>query len=215
MILHGYYRSSTSYRVRIALNLKGIDYKRSPIDLRRGEQKQKAFLSISPYGSVPALETEERTLFQSLAILDWLELNHPNPSFLPSGREAAQNCRELYYAVATDIHAVNNLPVLKHLRSTYEADQAALEAWNAKWIHRAFEPIEKRLGDINWLSKELPFATPGLFEIVLVPQMYNARRWNVDLSAYTHLCAIDETCSMIKAFVDAHPDKQSDTVEST
>ena len=213
MILHSYFRSSTSYRARIALNLKGVAYTQSPVNLKTGEQAGDPYRAVNPYGTVPALESESGILYQSLAIIDWLEQSYPNPSFLPADKHAAQICRELYYAVATEIHAVNNLPVLKELRSVYSADQSDLEAWYAKWIHRTFEPVEKRLKDFEWLSDGFPFGAPGLFEIVLIPQIYNANRWKTDLSEFPLLRSIDTACADIDSFQNAHPNKQPDATE--
>ena len=215
MILHGYYRSSTSYRLRIALNLKGIDYSRSPVNLRTGEQIEDAYLALNQFGTVPALETKEGVRVQSLALLDWLEENHPQPSFLPAETEDRHICRELYYAVATEIHAVNNLPILKYLRNEFGADTPVLEAWYETWIHRTFAPVENRLSSMDWASEDLPFGAPTLFEIVLIPQIYNARRWNTDLSGFPLLTKIDAFCQNIDAFKQAHPDIQSDAPGDT
>jgi len=215
MILRGYFRSSTSYRLRIALNLKGLDYQRSPVNLLTGENKEDEFKRLNPFGTVPALINGDDVLVQSLAILEWLENTYTNPSFLPTNLKAAQICRELYFAVASDIHAINNLPALKYLKSEFNADQAALEKWNATWIHRTFEPIEARLRDFDWLSPDLPFGYPTLFEIVLIPQVYNARRWNTDLSNYPLLTKIDAICGDMDAFKNAHPSQQSDAPGET
>jgi len=214
MNLHGYYRSSTSYRCRIALNLKQIRYTQTPVDLKTGEHKNDDYLQLNPYGTVPALQTGSTTLYQSLAIIDWLEENHPKPSLLPAEAELRQICSELYYAIATEIHAVNNPPILKYLKQEFEANTEDIEAWYAAWIHRTFAPVEERLGAFSWLSPELPFGDPGLLEIVLIPQIYNARRWSTDLSAFPNLCKIDEACSKLNAFQTAHPRNQIDTPES-
>ena len=210
MILHGYFRSSTSYRLRIALNLKGIDYQRSPVNLLEGENREDAYLAINRFGTVPALVSDGTVRVQSLALLDWLEETCPNPSFFPSGREARQTCRELYYAVATEIHAVNNLPILKYLKAEFDADAHAIETWYETWIHRTFGPVEDRLSAHDWTGEELPFGIPTAFEIVLIPQIYNARRWDTDLSSFPLLNKIDAACSKIDAFKNAQPDIQSD-----
>lgn len=210
MILHDYYRSSTSYRLRIALNLKGPAYERSPVNLRTGEHRQEAYLNINPFGTVPALQVGDKIHYQSLALLDWLEATYPDPSFLPSAAEARQSCLELYYAVASEIHAVNNLPILNYLKSEFGAGTDALEAWHQTWVHRTFSPVEEALTRLEWANPSLPFGQPTLFEIVLVPQIYNARRWNTDLSPFPLLSKLDDTCSDIEAFRLAHPDIQSD-----
>ena len=214
MKLHEYYRSSTSYRARIALNLKGLAYVQIPVDLKSGLQRADAYKALNPHQTVPALEIEDGVLVQSLAILDWLESKYPSPSFLPQTEVEAQICRELYYAIATEIHAPNNLPVLQYLKSEFGADQSAIEDWYAHWIHRTFEPIEHRLNGMDWSSEDLPFGEPSLFEIVLVPQIYNARRWNTDLSAFPLLRKIDAACNALSAFATAHPDTQPDNPET-
>lgn len=208
MKLYSYWRSSTSYRIRIALNLKGLTYDSVPVDLKKGEQRSEAYQAINPYGTVPLLNTGNAKLMQSLAILDWLEDTYPVPSFLPDTDPAL--CRELYYAVATEIHMPNNLAVLKYLKSEFGADQAAIEAWYATWIHKTFAPVETQLAAHDWMGKDLPFGQPTLFEIVLIPQIYNARRWNTDLSAFPHIEKIDAACADLDAFDTARPENQID-----
>ena len=203
--LHGYWRSSTSYRVRIGLAVKGLDYAQSPVNLLTGEHRSKPYRAINPHGTVPMLETDHGPITQSLAILDWLEATHPSPSFLPD-RDATL-CRELYYAVATELHAPLNPSVLKRL---FGSDQATKEGFYQFIIHRTFAPIEQRLAAHDWHSRDLPFGQPTLFEIVLVPQLYNARRWNVDLADVPQLTAIEAYCNTLPAFAQAHPDNQPD-----
>lgn len=213
MKLYGYYRSSTSYRTRIALNLKALEYQQVPVNLRTGEQQSASYKAVNPHQTVPALEVDGAYLTQSLALLDWMEANAPTPSFLPSTPDKAQICREFYYAIATEIHAPNNLSVLKYLRSEFDADQKSIEKWYAHWIHRTFEPIEARLDQFEWDAEGLPFGHPTVFEIVLIPQIYNARRWNTDLSAFPLLTKIDQSCTALPAFIAAHPDQQPDREE--
>jgi len=214
MKLFGYFRSSTSYRTRIALNLKSFEYENVPVNLRAGEQLDATFSAINPHQTVPALEVDGDYLTQSLALLDWMEDQRPEPSFLPSDPRMAQICRELYYAIATEIHAPNNLSVLKYLRSEFGADQAAIEKWYAHGFHRAFKRVETLRIQLNWVEEGLPCGRPGLFEIVLVPQIYNARRWKTDLSAFPLLSKIDQTCNTLPAFIAAHPDQQPDREET-
>lgn len=214
MTLYGYYRSSTSYRTRIALNLKGLAYDQVAVDLKSGEQQGDAFTSINPHQTVPALEVDGRIRVQSLAILDWLERHTPDPSFSPTNADTAQLCSELYYAIATEIHAPNNVAVLRYLKSEFNADQAALESWCAHWIYRTFEPVEARLRDFKWTSEGFPFGQPTYFEIVLIPQIYNARRWNTDLGAFPLLTQIDAAANALPQFQAAHPDKQPDSPET-
>jgi len=207
MILHSYWRSSTSYRIRIALNLKGVSYKVAPVNLKTGEQRSETWLSKNPHGTVPLLDTGTETLTQSLAILDWLDAHHPDPAFLPDTQTAL--CRDLYYAVATEMHAPLNLGVLNYLRREFEANDAAIKAWYVTWIDKTFAPVEARLAAHSWAG-DLPFGQPSLFEIVLIPQIYNARRWGVDLKAYPHLEKIDALCTALDPFKAAHPDTQID-----
>ena len=210
MKLYGYFRSSTSYRARIALNLKALEYESVGVNLLEREEQADPYKAINPHMSVPALEVDGEIIVQSLAILEWLDKYRPEPSFFTDDHSANQFCRELYYAVATEIHAPNNLPVLRYLKNTFGADHAALEDWYEAWIHRTFEPIEARLEHWLWESPDLPFGKPTFFEIVLIPQMYNARRWNTDLKPFPNLQRIDDYCHSLKPFADAHPDVQPD-----
>ena len=210
MKFYGYYRSSTSYRIRIALALKGVAYDYLPVNLKDGEHKGGAYLAINPHGTVPVLDMDGVQMTQSLAILDALESRYPTPSFVPETGEIL--CRDLYYAVATEIHAPNNLAVLKYLRSEFDADPAAIEAWYATWIQKTFAPVEARLAAHDWASDDLPFGQPTLLEIVLIPQVYNARRWNTDLSAFPLIEKIDAHCATLEAFDRARPDNQIDAL---
>ncbi len=207
--LHGYWRSSTSYRVRIALALKGLDYEQSPVNLLTGEHRSEAYRAINPHGTVPMLDTDEGPITQSLAIIDWIEATHPAPSCLPE-RDATL-CRELYYAVATELHAPLNPSVLKRL---FGSDRAAKEDFYKFIIHRTFAPVEQRLAAHDWQSPNLPFGQPTLFEIVLIPQLYNARRWGVGVSDFPQLAAIEDHCNALPAFRRAHPDNQPDAHET-
>lgn len=211
MKLYSYFRSSTSYRARIALNLKAIEYDYVPVDLRTGAQTGDDYGAVNVHKTVPALVTGDQTLVQSLAILDWLEETYPNPSFLPADRGAAQTCRELYYAIATEIHSLNNLATLKYLGAEFGADSEAIKAWYQTWVHRTFEPVEVRLAKMKWRSPDLPFGAPGLLEIVLVPQIYNAERWDVDMSPFPLQKKIGQYCAGLAAFEKAHPANQPDT----
>lgn len=208
MTLWGYWRSSTSYRARIALNLKGLRYDYRPINLKLGEQKGEDYLAVNPHGTVPMLQADGVQMTQSLAILDWLDATYPDPAFVPA--QGARLCRELYYAVATEIHARNNLGILKYLGREFGADQTAIEAWYTTWIETTFAPVEARLAAHDWASDDLPFGQPTLFEIVLIPQIYNARRWNTNLLAYPLLAKIDAHCATLEAFDKARPENQID-----
>lgn len=208
MKLYGYYRSSTSYRVRIALNLKGLSYETVPVNLLTDEQQGAAYAEINPFKTVPTLEIDGVYYSQSLAILAALDELFPDPALVPTDPKRRQICRELAYAVASEIHAPNNLPVLKYLRNELGLDQDQVGKWYATWVRRTFVPVEARL-QAESLSSPLPFENqPGLFEIVLIPQIYNARRFDVDLSDFPKLLEIEQACLALPAFQQAHPDNQ-------
>lgn len=204
----GYWRSSTSYRIRLALNLKGLDYAYTPVNLKEGEQKGEAYRTINPHGTVPLFRSGDTEFMQSLSILEWLEETYPDPSFLPE--TAADLCRDLYFAVASEIHAPNNLAVLKYLKAEFAADQDAIEKWYETWIHKTFAPVEARLKSHEWATETLPFGQPTLFEIVLIPQIYNARRWGTDMTPFPLLTKIDAHCATLEAFDKARPENQID-----
>lgn len=207
MILHGYFRSGTSYRTRIALNLKGLVYDQVGIDLRQGAQKSDAFLALSPQGLVPALETDDRVLIQSPAILEWLEEAHPTPPLLPTGAFERAGVRAMAALIGCDIHPLNNLRVLGAVRGL-GADQAGVDAWAGRWIDAGFAALEVLVGrdGQGWCWGE----RPTLADCYLIPQMYSARRFNVDLTGYPRLLAVEARASEHPAFVAAHPDRQPD-----
>ena len=208
MILHGYWRSGTSYRTRIALNLKGLVYDQAGVDLRTGAQKSQAYLSMNPQGLVPALEADGVVLTQSAAILEWLEETHPQPPLLPRDTIARAQVRAMAALVACDIHPLNNLRVLKALRETFGADQAATDAWAGRWITAGFEALEAliaRHGD-GWCFGD----APTLADCCLIPQVYSARRFNTPLDAFPRILAIEERTASHPAFQAAHPDRQPD-----
>ena len=208
MILHGYFRSGTSYRTRIALNLKGLSYETQGIDLRIGAQKSDAYLALNPQGMVPALETPEGVLVQSPAILEWLEERHPRPPLLPKTAMDRATARAMAAVIGSDIHPLNNLRVLKALRSQFEADQATVDAWAGRWITPGFEALEILVGrhGRGWSFGE----APGLVDCYLIPQIYSARRFSVPLEAFPRLLAIEAAAADHPAFIAAHPDRQPD-----
>lgn len=208
MILHGYFRSGTSYRTRIALNLKGIAYEQRGIDLRQGLQKSEAFLALNPQGLVPALEANGQMLTQSPAILEWLEETHPSPPLLPSDPGGRAQVRAMAALIGCDIHPLNNLRVLGAVRAM-GADQAGVDAWAGRWISdglRALEALVARHGD-GWCWGD----APSLADCYLIPQIYSARRFNVDLTPFPRLLAIDARATGDPAFAAAHPDNQPDS----
>lgn len=208
MILHGYWRSGAAYRVRIALELKGLPYDQQGVDLRTGAQRSDAFVALNPQGMVPALEVEGAVLTQSPAILEWLEETHPAPPLLPADPVARAHVRAMAALIGCDIHPLNNLRVGKALRETFGADQAAVDAWAARWILPGFEALERLVaihGD-GWCFG----GAPTLADAYLIPQIYSARRFNVPLDAFPRLLAIGAAAKVHPAFVAAHPDNQPD-----
>lgn len=208
MILHGYWRSGTSYRTRIALNLKGLAYTQAAVDLRKGQQKSDAYLAHNPQGLVPALEMDDGTvLIQSPAILEWLEEQYPQTPLLPSGAVARAQVRAMAAVVGCDIHPLNNLRVLKAIKRL-GADDAATSQWIGQWIHDGFAALEVLVAKYGkgWCYGD----QPTLADCYLLPQIYSARRFNIDLSAYPHLLAIEKRAEQHPAFVAAHPDQQPD-----
>ncbi|WP_242912635.1 maleylacetoacetate isomerase [Brevundimonas pishanensis] len=208
MILHGYWRSGTSYRTRIALNLKGLSYDLVGVDLRTGAQRSGDYLALNPQGLVPALVTDGGdVLSQSPAILEWLEETFPQPALLPSDPVARAQVRAMAAVVGCDIHPLNNLRVLKAVKAI-GADDAATQGWIAQWIVSGFDALEAMVAKQGrgWCYAD----TPTLADCYLIPQIYSARRFNVDLSAYPNLLAIETRAQAHPAFAAAHPDRQPD-----
>lgn len=203
MILHDYWRSSAAYRVRIGLNLKGLGYESVSHDLRSGEQKLPSYRTLAPQGLVPAIEQDRVVLTQSLAILEWLDEVHPTPAFLPADAAGRALVRALAYTVAMDIHPVNNLRILKALKTDFGAEQPAIDAWVRHWIAEGFTALETMAGASAYLSG----GTPGLADICLVPQWYNAERFALDTAPYPKLAAIVARANDQPAFAAAHPSR--------
>ena len=209
MKLYSYFRSSAAYRVRIALNLKGIAYETAPVHLVRdgGEQKTPAYKAINPQMRVPALELDDGTILtQSPAILDYLEEVHPSPALLPGDPVARARIRAVADIIGCDIHPLNNLPVLGYIKTEFGQDQAAVDRWYAHWITVGFEAIEQLIDPGQFAFGD----TPGLADVFLVPQVFNARRFKVPLEAFPGICAVEQACLALPAFADAAPDNQPD-----
>jgi maleylacetoacetate isomerase len=208
MILHGYWRSGTSYRTRIALNLKGVEYRQAALDLRTGAQKSEAYLRLNPQGLVPALETDDGlVLTQSPAILEWLEETRPEPPLLPRDAAGRAQVRAMAAVIGCDIHPLNNLRVLKAVRGL-GADQAGVDAWAGQWIIDGFTALGAlvvRYGE-GWCFG----GTPTLADCYLMPQLYSARRFNVDLAAFPRLLEIEARAEVHPAFIAALPENQPD-----
>jgi maleylpyruvate isomerase len=208
MILHGYWRSGAAYRTRIGLALKGLAWEARGVDLRTGAQRSDAFLALNPQGMVPALEADGVVLTQSPAILEWLEERHPEPPLLPATPADRAVVRAMAALIACDIHPLNNLRVGKALRESFGADQAAVDAWAARWIVAGFTALEAQVErhGAGWCFG----STPGLADCYLVPQIYSARRFHVPLDAFPRLLAIEAAAAAHPAFLAAHPDRQPD-----
>lgn len=208
MILHGYWRSGASYRVRIALNLKGLAFDNAAHDLRKGEQKATDYVALNPQGMVPALQHGDLVLTQSPAILEWLEETHPEPALLPKAANERATVRAMAALIGCDIHPLNNLRVLKAIRSEFNADQAAVDAWAAGWITPGFDALEALVArhGAGWSFGD----APTLVDCYLIPQMYSARRFDMDLSPWPRLLAVEQTALAHPAFASAHPDLQPD-----
>ena len=211
MKLYGYFRSSAAFRVRIALNLKGLHYESAFVHLRRGDQREPSFLGINPQGLVPALETDGTVLVQSMPIIEYLDDTHPLPPLLPQDPKGRARVRALAAIVACDIHPLNNLRVLRYLLRPLGHDEAAVETWYNHWITEGFAALERLLGEDPQTGSFCHGDTPGLADIALVPQVFNAHRYpSLDLTAYPTILRIYRTCLKLEAFAAAHPDRQPD-----
>jgi len=205
--LHDYFRSSASYRVRIALNLKGIVYERVAWNLRDGEQASVDFKEISPQPLVPVLEIDDLILTQSLAIIDYLDERHADPPLLPDDAPGRALARALALAIACDIHPLNNLRVLDHLTDQLGHDEAARGRWYAHWVTAGFAAFEAQLARSGRTGRFCVGDMPGIADICLVPQVYNARRFGVALDDFPTLCRITALAETLPAFEAAHPDR--------
>jgi maleylacetoacetate isomerase len=211
MKLYGYFRSSAAFRVRIALNLKKLDYESAFIHLRRGDQRQPGFLDVNPQGLVPALETDDALFIQSLPIIEYLDETYPSPPLLPRDAKGRARVRALAAIVACDVHPINNLRVLRYLLRPLGHDEAAVETWYNHWIAEGFGALERLLAGDGQTGRFCHGDTPGLADVVLVPQVFNAHRYqSLDLTPYPTIVRIYETCLNINAFAAAHPDRQPD-----
>lgn len=208
--LFGYWRSSASYRLRIALNLKGIPYDQEVVHLVRdgGEQHQASFRARNPHGLVPVLRADDRDLTQSLAILEFLEERHPEPSLLPDSAFDRAWVRAVAQTIACEIHPLNNLRVLKYLVTELGASEDAKLGWYRHWVEQGLAVVEAHLarlpGDFSLGDR------PGYLEACLVPQVYNARRFQCDLSQCPAMVALDGRCNELDAFREAAPERQPD-----
>jgi maleylpyruvate isomerase len=211
--LHGFFRSGTSHRLRIALNLKGLPTEILPVNLRKGEHKAESYLALNPQGLVPAYESDDDgVLTQSPAIIEYLEERYPDPPLLPKGLGDRARVRAMAAAIGCDIHPINNMRILGALRQQFGADEKAITVWTNTWIHAGFKALETMLPEGVGQGAFAFGDQPGLVECYLIPQVYSARRFEVDLSAYPKITALDAACADREAFQAAHPDAQPDAV---
>ena len=211
MKLYDYFRSSAAYRVRIALNLKGVAPERASVHLRRGAQRAEDYLTMNPQGLVPALVTDSGdVLTQSLAIIEWLEESYPQPPLLPRDAPGRARVRALSLAIACDIHPLNNLRVLNYLAGTLGATDAQKDGWYRYWCDVGLEALETQLAREASTGPFCHGDTPTMADICLVPQLANARRVDLDLSPYPTLLSIDTACTALPAFAAAAPHRQPD-----
>lgn len=211
LTLYGYYRSSSAYRVRIALNLKGLDYEQTFIHLRKGEQFSDDYAVLNPQRQVPTLVTDDGAIMvQSPAILEWLEESYPDPPLLPDDPAARQRVRALAAVPGCDIHPIGNLRVLKYLQTDLRQNQEAANAWARHWIELGFDGLERMLAEHPATGTFSHGETPTLADIYLVPQAFNAQRFAVDMDRYPTIQRISDACAGIDAFEKAAPGNQED-----
>ena len=209
MTLYGYFRSSTSYRTRIAMNLKGLDYDYIAVNLAQDEQLKSEFLALNPQGLVPVLQADDLLLFQSPAILEWLEEVYPKNPLLPKDAAGRMQVRVLSAMIGCDIHPLNNRRVLQYLRNELSVEAEVIK-WCNRWISEGFAALEKRLVADKTRGKFCYGDSPTFADCYLIPQVSSARRFEVDLNPYPNIVQIDAHCRTLKAFADADPMQQPD-----
>lgn len=212
VVLYSYWRSSAAYRVRAALNLKRLEYRIEPVHLVRGggEHLQPEYLALNPQGLVPLLQDGDRRISQSLAIIEYLEETRPEPALLPADAGGRARVRSLAQVVACDIHPLQNLRVLKYLSERIGVSDDQRTTWHLHWIAVGFEALEKRLASDAGTGAFCHGDTPGLADVMLVPQIYNALRFGLDMSPYPTLERINAACLAMDAFRRAAPEAQPD-----
>ncbi|MDG1738107.1 MAG: maleylacetoacetate isomerase [Paracoccaceae bacterium] len=212
MQFHGYFRSSSSYRCRIAFNLKGLNYDFVSVHLLKdgGQQKSEAYKAMNPQGLVPTLEVDGQVLTQSPAILEWLDETYPEPPLLPIEPFERARVRAFTQVIACEIHPLQNLRVLQFLKQNYDQDQEGVAVWCRRWIGDGLEACEALLVKQNGGADFCFGDTPGMADIYLMPQVFSAARFGVDMKSFSNINRIVENCSKLEAFELAHPSKQPD-----
>ena len=210
MKLHNFFRSGTSHRLRIALNLKGLGYDYVAVDLRKNEHVGAAFKALNPQGLVPALVDGDQVLTQSVAIIEWLEERYPTPALLPTDTNDRAHVRALAAIVGCDIHPVNNKRILDTLRASFGADDAAINQWCGTWISDGFDAYEARLAADTQRAGFSFGSAPTLTDAYLIPQIESARRFKVDLNRWPLIMAVEANCNALEAFQKAAPMAQPD-----
>ncbi|WP_347453376.1 maleylacetoacetate isomerase [Acinetobacter thermotolerans] len=212
MKLYGFFRSGTSHRLRIALNLKGLSYQQVSVSLAKNQHHQDEFKALNPQGLVPVLETEQGLLTQSPAMIEWLEEAYPEVALLPKDPFEKAKVRALAAIVGCDIHPINNKRVLEYLRNILGQDETQVLAWCAEWISKGFEALEALLQQDQTRENFCYGNSATLADVYLIPQVYSAKRFKVDLTPYPTIVSIYEHCMQLEAFQKADPAQQADAI---
>lgn len=211
--LHNYYRSGSSQRVRIALELKGLDYEYVPVNLLKGEHRGDAYGRLQPQNMAPALDANGQIIIQSPAILEWLEEVYPQPALLPDGPIQRARVRAMAMIIGCDVHPLNNLRILNAVKEIQGTTEPPKE-WISRWIGSGFAALERMLGEDDTRNLDYCFGqSPGLVECYLIPQVYSAKRFGVDLSPFPLIRHVDAACSKLPAFIRSAPENQPDCLQ--
>ena len=210
MKLYTFFRSSAAFRMRIALNCKGLAYEPVPVSLPKGEHKLAGYLEVHPQGLVPALEDQGRIFVQSLAMMEYLEETHPQPPLLPAGAADRAYVRAVAQIIACEIHPLNNLRSLRYIKKSYGLDDAGVNTWYRHWIAEGLEGLEAYLAVSKKSGKYCYRDQPTIADCCLVPQVFNAQRYDCDLAPYPTIMAMFSECMKLDAFIDAQPSRQAD-----